>query len=127
MGASPRRLRRGRLRNQRPREIAYIVKVGPPVSETIRMDRRPRPDGSGGLSTRLPETWEECHQVLCEIEGVRAGSRAFTAARAAAQTAEVQNDAYAGFQGPSGKGNKGDKGKGKGKGKGFFSNNMSLT
>ena len=34
-----------------------------------------------------------------------------------AQTAEVQNDAYVGFQGPSGKGNKGDKGKGKGKGK----------
>ena len=94
--------------------LAYIVKVGPPLSETIRMDRRPRTDGSGGHTTRLPETWEECHQVLCEIEGVRAGSRAFTAARAAAQTAEVQNDAYVGFQGPSNKG-KGDKGKGKGK------------
>ena len=63
--------------------LAYIVKVGPPVNETIRMDRRPRPDGAGGLSTRLPETWEECHEVLCEIEGVKAGSKAFTAARAA--------------------------------------------
>ena len=63
--------------------LAYIVKVGPPVSETIRMDRRPRADGSGGTTTRLPETWEECHEVLCEIEGVKAGSKAFTAARAA--------------------------------------------
>jgi len=38
--------------------LAYIVKVGPPVSETIRMDRRPRKDGAGGLTTRLPTTWK---------------------------------------------------------------------
>ena len=56
--------------------LAYIVKVGPPTSETIRMDRRPRKDGAGGYTTRLPQTWEECHEVLCEIEGVKAGSKA---------------------------------------------------
>ena len=46
--------------------LAYIIKIGP-QSETIRMDRRPRPDGAGGMTTRLPETWEECHEVLCEL------------------------------------------------------------
>ncbi len=54
--------------------LAYIVKVGPPINETIRMDRRPRKDGSGGFTTRLPDTWEECHEVLCEIEGVSGSS-----------------------------------------------------
>ena len=67
--------------------LAYIIKVGS-KSETIRMDRRPRPDGSGGMTTRLPETWEECHEVLCELEGVKAGTKAFTAARAAGQHTE---------------------------------------
>jgi hypothetical protein len=67
--------------------LAYIVKVGPPTSETIRMDRRPRKDGAGGFTTRLPSTWEECHEVLCEIEGVEAGSKAFLVARAAGQSA----------------------------------------
>ena len=71
------------------------------------MDRRPRPDGAGGLTTRLPETWEECHEVLCELEGVKAGSKAFTAARAAGQ---YQEDATGTF-GKKGK----DKGTGKGK------------
>ena len=84
--------------------LAYIVKVGPPVSETIRMDRRPRKDGAGGFTTRLPETWEECHEVLCEIEGVKAGSKAFQAARAAGQRALSGNhDAQGGFE-PKGKG-----------------------
>ena len=85
------------------------MKVGPPVSETIRLDRRPRSDGSGGLTTRLPETWEEAHEVLCELEGVKAGSRAFTAARSAGQ-----HIVQGGGQDPKGKG----KGKGKDKGKG---------
>ena len=69
--------------NEREKVLAYIVKVGAPISETIRLDRRPRSDGAGGTTTRLPQTWEECHEVLCELEGVKAGSRAFTAARAA--------------------------------------------
>ena len=67
--------------------LAYIIKVGS-QSETIRMDRRPRPDGSGGMTTRLPETWEERHEVLCELEGVKAGTKAFTAAMAAGQHTE---------------------------------------
>ena len=33
--------------NKLEKFLAYIVKVGPPISETIRMDRRPRPDGAG--------------------------------------------------------------------------------
>ena len=44
---------------QAPREkmLAYICKVGP-VSETIRLDRRPRRNTDGTYTTRLPETWE---------------------------------------------------------------------
>ena len=63
--------------------LSYITKVGPPYSESIRMDRRPRPDGAGGYVTRLPETWEECHEVLVEHETIKAGTKAFNAARAA--------------------------------------------
>ena len=110
--------------NRLEKFLAYIVRVGPPISETIRMDRRPRPDGAGGLTTRLPETWEGCHEVLCEIEGVKAGSRAFTAARAAGQapasdpkTTQHDQGWQAGKGGPKLK--KGaEKGKGKGKGSG---------
>ena len=61
--------------------LAYICKVGP-VSETIRLDRRPRRNADGTYTTRLPETWEECHEVLCELEGARAGTKALAAARA---------------------------------------------
>jgi len=107
--------------------LAYIVKVGPPTSETIRMDRRPRKDGAGGFTTRLPETWEECHEVLCEIEGVKAGSKAFLAARAAGQSSVAndgpgpgRHDAQGGqWPDPKGKGKgKGKKGKDGGKGDG---------
>ena len=52
--------------NQLEKFPAYIVKVGAPVSETIRMDRRLRLFPDGEMRSRLPETWEECHQVLCE-------------------------------------------------------------
>jgi hypothetical protein len=100
--------------------LGYIVKVGPPVNETIRMDRRPRKDGAGGFTTRLPTSWEECHEVLCEIEGVKAGSKAFLAARSAGQTggflgAQGGHDSQTYQQGGFGDGN--GKGKGKGKGK----------
>ena len=91
--------------------LAYLKKVGPGVSETIRLDRRPRSDGSGGLTTRLPDSWEECHQVLCELEGVKAGSRAFQSARAAPQQPVDSQP----FVGAVGNGKKGDKGAGKGK------------
>ena len=123
--------------NETEKFLAYIVKVGPPTSETIRLDRRPRSDGAGGMTTRLPQTWEECHDVLCEIEGVKAGSRAFIAARAAGQTAAGLKEYYegnalngapagasywdaGGFGDGKGKGKKGQgdrKGKGKGQGK----------
>ncbi len=61
-----------------PRELflSYLVKVGGPVAETLRMDRRPRPDIDGTtMVTRLADTWEELHMVLCELEGVKAGTR----------------------------------------------------
>ena len=97
--------------------LAYIMKVGTPVSETIRMDRRPRKDGAGGLTTRLPDTWEECHEVLRELESMKAGSKAFQSARAAPQQPSHQGHGQAGHQGGQG-GKKGDGGKGKGKGGG---------
>ena len=53
--------------NAREKFLAYIVKIGGKVAEAIRMDRRPRPDGIGGLVTRVAETWEECHEVLCKL------------------------------------------------------------
>ena len=76
--------------------LAYIEKVGSMLGETIRLDRRPRPDGAGGETTRDPRTWEEAHEVLIELESVRAGARAQTAARAAgAPTALVAGGANA--------------------------------
>ena len=65
--------------------IAYIQKVGPYYAERVRLDRRSRTDGAGGTTVRIPETWEECHEVLCELDSVKAGERAFNAARAAGQ------------------------------------------
>ena len=55
-------------------------------SEHIRLDRRPRPNGADGLSSRLAESWEEAHEVLVELEGVQAGSRALAASRAAGKS-----------------------------------------
>ena len=60
--------------------LGYTLKVGPPMSENIRLDRRPRADGRGGLVIGPPETRKECHEVLTGIEGVRAGSKALNAA-----------------------------------------------
>jgi hypothetical protein len=98
--------------------LAYIVKVGPPVSETIRMDRRPRPDSAGGYTTRLPSTWEECHEVLCEFESAKAGSKAFLAAGAAGQglTTHAGGQDHEWQTGAFGDGGKSN-GKGKGKAK----------
>ena len=55
--------------------MSYLTKVGGPINETIRLDRRQRPDGAGGTSERLAETWEEAHAVLQEIEAVKSGSK----------------------------------------------------
>ena len=43
--------------NRLEKFLAYIVKVGSPISETVRMDRRSRSDGAGGTTTGLPETY----------------------------------------------------------------------
>ena len=59
--------------------MAYLEKVGQQSSEDIRRDRRPRDDKAGGTVIRPPETWEEAHAVLVEIEGLKAGSRALDA------------------------------------------------
>ena len=90
--------------------LEYIKKKGPSLGEDIRKDRRPRPDGSGGLVTRPPSTWQEAHAVVTELEAIRAGTRALTTARTAGQT-----------QGGS-KDERDPKGKGKGKGKGVCHN-----
>ena len=98
------------------------MKVGTPVSETIRMDRRPRKDGAGGLTTRLPETWEECHEVLCELESMKAGTKAFHSARAAPQQpsngGHGQSNSQGGQDGGKKGGGKGKDRKGGGKGDG---------
>ena len=65
--------------------LAYIEKMGPSLGEEIRKDRRPRPDNAGGATTRPPRTWEEAHEVLVELENLRAGTRAATQSRAGGQ------------------------------------------
>ena len=50
-------------KNKLEKFLNYITKIGPPLSDTIRLDRRPRSDGAGGMTTRPCETWEECHAV----------------------------------------------------------------
>ena len=54
--------------------MSYFEKVGPSMSQIIRLDRRQRPDGSGGTTERLPETWEEAHAVWVELEAAQAGT-----------------------------------------------------
>ena len=43
--------------------MSYLERVGPEISEIIRLDRRQKSDGSGGNTERLAETWEEAHTV----------------------------------------------------------------
>ena len=61
--------------NSKEKYMSYIEKVGAPMNATIRLDRRQRSDKNGWWSERLPETWEEAHEVLIEYEAVNAGSR----------------------------------------------------
>ena len=120
--------------------LAYVEKMGPQVGEEIRKDRRPRLDGTGGLTTRAPKSWEEAHEVLVELENPRAGTKAQASNRAGGiegytSTPPWQKTKEKG----EGKGicyrfrdngkcdrpdcpyehQKGGKGKGKGKGKGY--------
>ena len=96
--------------------LAYLVKMGPQLGEEIRRDRRARADGAGGTTNRPPKTWEEAHEVLVELEGIRAGTRALTAAKAAGLVGPCKGEAglYQGAQ--EGGKDKGGKGKGKGGG-----------
>ena len=101
-------------KNKLEKFLQYITKVGPALSEMIRTDMRPRSDGSGGTTTRRCESWEEAHAVLVESETIKAGSRAFSSARAAGQTANQETMYNTGAFGDGG--GKGTKGKGRGKG-----------
>ena len=113
--------------------LEYIIKVGYPINEQIRMDRRPRSDrmavnpNEAAMVTRCPETWEEAHEVMSEIESIKASTRAFnTAAKAAGmKTDPPQNKPVkpktkstpSGGANQSGGAKGGGKGGGKGKGK----------
>ena len=91
--------------------MSYIEKVGVDMGQTIRLDRRQREDENGWWSERLPETWEEAHEVLIERESVLSGSRKLKEVEQS--TANTYPDPYVGQRGGGI-----DNGKGKGKGKG---------
>ena len=111
--------------------LGYLERMGPHTAEVIRMDRRPRPDGAGGMTTRAPETWEEAHEVMVESEAIKAGTRAQTMSRTGYQqtgppqnqnndwwkSSGWENDKHGNKQGGQFGGGKG-KGKSKGKDKG---------
>ena len=61
--------------NSKEKYMSYIEKVGVQMGETIRLDRRQREDTDGWWSERLPETWEEAHAVLVEVEAARLGTK----------------------------------------------------
>ena len=46
----------------------HLLKVGKDYAEAVRSDRRARPDRSGAETIRRPETWDEAHQVVVELE-----------------------------------------------------------
>ena len=68
------RVRLGLLPKQKYTQ--YLWKVGKNYAEAVRLDRRARPDRSGGEAIRTPETWAEAHQVVVELESIRDGNRA---------------------------------------------------
>jgi hypothetical protein len=95
--------------NTKEKYMSYIEKVGVDMGQTIRLDRRQREDENGWWSERLPETWEEAHEVLIEREAVLSGSR---------NLKEVEQNTYPDpYVGQRGGGIDNGKGKGKGKGK----------
>jgi hypothetical protein len=95
-------------KTEREKFLAYIEKLGSHLGEEIRKDRRPRPDGAGGTTTRDARTWEEAHFVVIELEGIKGGTKALSGIRSGGQGGQWDQS---GWQDP-------DKGKGKGKGKG---------
>ena len=58
--------------------LSYLEKIGPHLSEKVRQSRELRDDGTGVMTLREPQTWEEAHSVVVEQEGIQAGTRAFS-------------------------------------------------
>merc|ERR1712015_51150 len=56
--------------------LAYLQKVGTEAAKEIRKDRRPRPDESGGTTTREAKTWQKAHAVVVELESIGSGPKA---------------------------------------------------
>ena len=104
-------------KREREKFLAYIEKLGPALGEEIRRDRRPRPDGAGGETTRAAKTWEEAHLVVIELEGIKGGTKALASLRSGGQGTRQQDDGWRQYQGWQDGGGNG-KGKGTGKGKG---------
>ena len=71
----------GLAETEREKHLAYIEKLGPTLVEEIRKDRRPRPDGSGGETTRASASWGEAHQILVELEGIIGTTKALASFR----------------------------------------------
>ena len=58
------------IREPQERLIDYYKKIDQNIAKDIRRGQRPRPNGSGELTDRVPETWEEAHEVHKEIEAL---------------------------------------------------------
>ena len=87
----------------------YLIKIGKEFAEAIRTDRRPRDDRAGGETTRMPASWEEAHQVVLEMEGIRRGNIAINNVRNSGTVGGTREEKSGGVEGLR------DKGKGKGK------------
>ena len=64
--------------------LDYLSKIGP-MSVDVRKDKRmrPRANGEPGEEHREPQTWQEAHLVLVELEGFKQGTKAFANANRA--------------------------------------------
>ena len=60
--------------SKREKFLGYVEKVTAKTGEEIRRDRR-QYEENGGSVIRLAETWEEAHEVLVELEGIRSGTK----------------------------------------------------
>ena len=61
--------------------VDYLAKIGPQRSHEVRTDRRMYPDGIGGQTLRTPETWEEAHKIVVELESIRREGDAISGGR----------------------------------------------
>ena len=76
----------GLPRDAKSLALDYLLKIGTAETEKIRMDRRERPMPDGTMRLRVPETWQEFHEVLCEVDSVKGSAKALTVARAGPQS-----------------------------------------